>query len=262
MSAGLLLAAATALMVTLMAMVFAVSRRLDNYGLVDVAWAFGFTPVALLYAWQGGGHAPRRALIAAMVTLWSLRLGSYLYRRVLGHHPVEDGRYQELRRVWAGHLGPRFFAFFQLQGLLIVALSLPALLASRNPAPALHALEWAGAALWAVALAGESLADRQLARFKADPAQRGRVCDVGLWRASRHPNYFFEWLVWCAFFLFALPSPWGFMTLYCPALMLYFLLRVTGIPATEEQAVRSKGEAYRRYQRTTRAFVPWFPRRG
>jgi steroid 5-alpha reductase family enzyme len=121
-------------------------------------------------------------------------------------------------------------------------------------------LEWAGAALWLFALLGESAADLQLARFKADPSTRGRVCDVGLWRLSRHPNYFFEWLVWCAYFLFALPSPWGWTTVSCPLLMLYFLFRVTGIPATEEQALRSRGEAYRRYQRTTSAFVPWVRR--
>ena len=110
-----------------------------------------------------------------------------------------------------------------------------------------------------MALAGESAADRQLEAFRRDPANRGKTCRVGLWRVSRHPNYFFEWLVWVAYFVFALASPWGWVTIYCPALMLFFLFRVTGIPATEAQALKSRGEDYRQYQRTTSAFFPWFP---
>ena len=114
--------------------------------------------------------------------------------------------------------------------------------------------------LWAVALTGEAVADRQLARFKARPSSRGRTCREGLWRYSRHPNYFFEWLVWVAYALFALASPYGALALICPVVMLYLLFRVTGIPATEAQALRSKGDDYRRYQATTSVFVPWFPR--
>ena len=121
-------------------------------------------------------------------------------------------------------------------------------------------MEWAAAVLWLLALAGESLADRQLATFKRDPAKVGRVCDVGLWRYSRHPNYFFEWLVWVAYALFALPAAWGWLSVLSPLLILCLLLRVTGIPLNEAQAVRSKGDAYRRYQAATSAFIPWFPR--
>jgi steroid 5-alpha reductase family enzyme len=101
------------------------------------------------------------------------------------------------------------------------------------------------------------VADQQLKRFRQDPANKGKVCQTGLWNYSRHPNYFFEWLVWVAFFLAAAATPLGWLTVYCPALMLYFLFRVTGIPATEEQSIRTKGEAYREYQRTTSVFVPW-----
>jgi steroid 5-alpha reductase family enzyme len=116
--------------------------------------------------------------------------------------------------------------------------------------------------LWLGAIAGEALADRQLQRFKADPANRGAVCQRGLWRYSRHPNYFFEWLVWVAYFVMALASPWGWLTLYCPALMLYFLLRVTGIPLTEQLSLQARGTAYAEYQRRTSAFVPWWPKRS
>ncbi|MDP1581780.1 MAG: DUF1295 domain-containing protein [Candidatus Didemnitutus sp.] len=238
------------------------ARRVDNYGVVDVAWSYAFAGVAIFYALVGQGWPWRRALIAGLAAAWSLRLGTHLLRRVAGHHPVEDGRYVQLRRDWAGNFAPKMFGFFQLQALSVVLLSLPFLWPALNPAPQMHWLEWVGAALWLIALSGEALADRQLASFKRNAANRGQVCAVGLWRYSRHPNYFFEWLVWVGFFVFACASPWGWTAVIAPASILYLLLRVTGIPLTEEQAVRSKGDAYRRYQQTTRAFVPWFPRRA
>jgi steroid 5-alpha reductase family enzyme len=244
----------------LMAAVFLVSLRIRNFSIVDIAWSASFTPLVLLHAILGEGYGPRRALIAAMVTLWSLRLAGHLYTRISSLHPEEEGRYLQLRSQWAAHLRARFFLFFQVQGVLAAALSVPFLLACVDRRPFLGPLEIAGAALLVVALAGEAVADRQLAAFKADPRSRGRTCRSGLWRYSRHPNYFFEWLVWVAYFVFAWPSPWGWATVGCPLLMLYFLLRVTGIPMTEEQALRSRGDEYRDYQRTTSAFVPWFPR--
>lgn len=243
------------------AVLFLVARRIDNFGIVDIAWSAGFAPVAIFYGCLAGGDPVRRGLITTMAALWSLRLGFYLGRRVLGHHPVEDGRYQQLRRDWSAHFTGKMFLFFQFQGLLLVALSGPFLLAASNPDRRLHGVEWAGLALWLVALAGETLADAQLAAFKRDPGNRGRVCDRGLWRYSRHPNYFFEWLIWVSFALFALASPWGWLAVGCPALMLYFLLKVTGLGYTESQLLRSKGEAFRDYQRRTSAFIPWFPKK-
>jgi steroid 5-alpha reductase family enzyme len=244
----------------LFALLYFVCRRLDNYGFVDVAWAYAFAALAAFYAWFADGWHLRRFTIAAMAVLWSVRLGSHLLRRVAAHHPVEDGRYVQLRRDWAANFHPKMAGFFQLQAGSVVLLGLPFLLPALNPTVNFHPLELAGVALWFAALFGESVADAQLAAFKRDPANRGRVCDAGLWRYSRHPNYFFEWLVWVAFFVFALPSPHGWLAALGPAVILFLLLRVTGIPLTEEQAVRSKGDAYRRYQRTTSAFFPWFPR--
>jgi steroid 5-alpha reductase family enzyme len=116
--------------------------------------------------------------------------------------------------------------------------------------------------LFAVSIAGESHADAQLNAFKIDPANKGKVCERGLWSASRHPNYFFVWLTWVSFALFALPASWGWLGLVAPAAILYLLLFVTGIPLTEEQSIRSRGDAYRDYQRRVSSFVPWFPRNG
>ncbi len=260
MSALLIILSALAGLCLVFAGVYWLARRIDNYGIVDIAWSYAFAALALYYAFFAPGWPERKALITTMAVLWSLRLGTHLYRRVMGHHPVEDGRYVQLRRDWAGNFATKMFGFFQLQAVSVVLLGVAFFIVCLNPSPRLHPFETAGAILWLLALAGESAADRQLAAFKRDAANKGRVCDAGLWRYSRHPNYFFEWLIWVAYFVFALASPFGWVAAIGPASILYLLLRVTGIPLTEEQSLRSKGDAYRRYQHTTSAFVPWFPK--
>lgn len=235
--------------------------RLRNAGVVDVGWAVSVVSAVLLLAAAGPGHPARRWLLAALTTAWGVRLAVYLLRdRVLGR--PEDARYADLRARRSPAAALAFFPFFQAQALLAALFSVPMLVVAFNRAPGLSALELGATALWLVAFIGEVVADSQLARFKRRPSSRGRTFRGGLWRYSRHPNYFFEWLIWVAYALFALASPWGALALIAPALMLYFLFRVTGIPATEAQALRSRGDDYRRYQQTTSAFVPWFPRRA
>lgn len=260
MSVWLLILVALLALCVAFAALFLLCRRLDNYGFVDVAWSYAFGLAALFYACAGPGWVPRKLLLAVMAGVWSLRLGTHLLRRVAGHHPEEDGRYRQLRKDWAGNFGLKMFGFFQVQALSVVLLGVAFLLPMLNATRGFHPLELAGAALWVVAIAGESLADAQLGAFKRHAEDRRKVCDVGLWHYSRHPNYFFEWLAWVAYFGFALGSPWGWLAAVGPASILYLLLRVTGIPLTEEQSLRSKGEAYRRYQRTTSAFIPLPPR--
>jgi steroid 5-alpha reductase family enzyme len=261
MTAPPLILSALAGLCAVFALCYLLARRINNYGIVDIVWSYAFAGLAAFYAVLGPGWPVRKALIAAMAALWSLRLGTHLYRRVMGHHPAEDGRYVQLRRDWAANFAPKMFGFFQLQAGSVVLLGVAFLVICLNPIPRFHPLELAGALLWLLALAGESLADAQLAAFKRDPAGKGRVCDTGLWHYSRHPNYFFEWLIWVAYFLFALASPWGWVAVIGPASILFLLLRVTGIPLTEEQSIRSKGDAYRRYQQRTSAFVPRVPRK-
>lgn len=258
----LLVLLALAGLCTVFAALYLVARRWNNYGIVDIAWAYAFGALALFYAALAPGWPVRRALIAALAVVWSFRLGTHLAVRVIGHHPVEDGRYVQLRKDWAANFVTKMFWFFQMQAASVVLLGAAFLVVALNPAPALHPLEIAGALLWLLAIGGEALADAQLAAFKKNPAHKGQVCAVGLWRFSRHPNYFFEWLIWVAFFVFALGSPHGWVALIGPASILYLLLRVTGIPMTEEQSLRSRGDAYRRYQQTTSAFIPWFPKKS
>ena len=261
MSTLTLLLVATGLLAALFSVVYLWARRLDNYGIVDVAWPYAFSLLAAGYAWGGTGWPVRRALLVGLVAAWSLRLGTHLLVRVAGHHPVEDARYGQLRRNWAANFAAKMFQFFQFQAISVVLLGLGFLPVAQNTTPTLAALEWAGLAVGLLAVAGEALADAQLAAFKRRPENRGRVCDVGLWRYSRHPNYFCEWLAWVGFALFALASPYGWIGLLGPAGILYLLLRVTGIPMAEEQSLRSKGDAYRRYQETTSVFFPRPPRR-
>ena len=249
-----LLLIALAVAVTYFTVTWAISVKIKNYGLLDAAWSYGVAVLAPIYALVGPGHAPRKWIATAIGVAWSLRLGTYILVRVLKHHPAEDVRYQTLRARWPGT--GMFLAFFELQAIVAVIFSLPFLFAAFNPAP-LQPVEIAGLVIAFLSLCGEALADRQMKQFKGDATNRGRVCEAGLWRYSRHPNYFFEALLWVGFALFALGSPHGWIALSCPLLMLYFLLKVTGIPLTEEYAVKSKGEAYREYQRTTSAFIPW-----
>lgn len=245
-----------AIAVAYFSVTWAISVRIRNYGLLDAAWSFGVAILAPVYALCGDGYLPRRWVGTAIGAAWSLRLGSYILLRVLKHHPVEDVRYETLRNKWPGN--GMFFLFFQLQAVVAVIFSVPFLLASFNPAPALQWIEIAGLTIAFLSLCGEALSDWQMKAFKADSRNHGKVCHTGLWAYSRHPNYFFEALLWWGFFLFAMGSPYGWVTISCPLLMMYFLLKVTGIPLTEEYAVKSKGDAYREYQRTTSAFIPWF----
>jgi steroid 5-alpha reductase family enzyme len=237
------------------------ARRIDNYSIVDVAWSYAFGALTFFAALAGQGWSGRRLFIAVLVTVWSCRLGTHLAVRIMRHHPEEDGRYRQLRQDWAAGFAGKMFGFFQVQAVSVLVLGFGFLLVCANPTAAFNPWEIAGGVLWAIALGGEALADAQLAAFKRRPENKGAVCDVGLWRYSRHPNYFFEWLVWVAYFVFALGSPYGWCAIVGPVSILWLLLRVTGIPMTEEQSLRSRGDAYRRYQRTTSAFVPWFPKK-
>jgi len=258
MSPAILLLAGWLCIACVMAALWALQRARRDAGVVDVGWAAGLGVLAVLYAAAGSGPPLRRALVAAMATTWSLRLAWHLLAdRIVGK--AEDGRYRTLRERWGKQAQPRFFAFFQVQALVDAILSVPFLVAMRVRAP-LRAWDAAGVLVWAVAVSGEALADAQLARFRADPANRGRTCRVGLWRTSRHPNYFFEWVHWWSYVLVGVGSPVWWATLIGPALMAFFLFAVTGIPATEAQAVVSRPD-YEEYRRTTSAFVPWFPKR-
>lgn len=257
-SPGDLLIASMVLMALWMTALWLFAQKRGEADIVDAGWAAGLGIVAALYAAYGSGDATRRLVLALLVGAWSMRLAWHIFKRVL--EPGEDGRYAELRRSWGAQASKNFFIFFQLQGALVSLLSLPFLAVVQNPEQFGTLFDWMAVAISAVSIIGETVADRQLAAFRKDPANKGRVCEVGLWAYSRHPNYFFEWFHWLSYILLGLGSPLLMLTPHSAALMLFLILKVTGIPPTEARAVASRGDAYRDYQRRVSAFIPWFRR--
>lgn len=253
---------AWALVAALQLLLWMIQQRTRNAGIVDVGWAGSFCVVVAVFASAAQTPLDVFAPMAAVVAGWSARLTAYLVARGAATG-AEEGRYEDLRQRWAPHASRNFFVFFQAQAALTAFLALSLVTPFFfTPSPALVALRWLGTAVSFAGVVGESVADWQLDRFRR--AGAGRVCDVGLWRYSRHPNYFFEWLVWVGHALhclaYAPSSPFAWIALSGQALIFTSIWKVTGIPATEAQALRSRGEAYRRYQETTSAFVPWPPK--
>lgn len=243
----------------IMLLVWLWALKIKNNGVVDIFWAFNFLVIAVLIWFLADRNSQRINLVCGLAALWSVRLSTYLLIRVGSHLDVEEGRYKQLREEWNN---TKFFFFFQMQAFSNVMLSIPFFIIALNPDPDIHALEYAGALLWLLCIIGEGVSDWQLQHFKKQPENKGKVCQYGLWNYSRHPNYFFQFSLWISVFLFASVSPYGWISLVCPLSIGYLIFKVTGIPMTEEQAVRSKGEAYKEYQRTTSVFVPWFKTRS
>ena len=235
--------------------------RIKNAGVVDIFWAFNFLVIAIVIWMFADGYETRKNIVCLLVTLWSLRLGIYLLIRVGSHLEEEEGRYKQLRKEWSPNINLKFFAFFQMQAVSNVFLAIPFFIISANITPYISITEYMGAGMWLLSIIGEGLSDWQLKQFKKNPANKGKVCEYGLWNYSRHPNYFFQLMIWISVFIFALYSSYGWIAIVCPLSIGYLIFKVTGIPMTEEQAIRSKGELYKEYQRTTSAFIPWLKKR-
>ncbi len=261
-------AAAIAVSLTLlMALAWVVQQRTGNSGWVDTIWTFSVGLVGAGSAlWPIAGIAPntRQWLVAVLVAIWSLRLGAHIAIRTSGIS--DDPRYAAFARDWGAKASRRMFIFLQNQAFGSIPLVFAIFVAAHVPEDALRPQDHVGIIILVASIAGEALADLQLKRFRKRPANRGRVCDVGLWRWSRHPNYFFEWLCWLAYPVIAiaiddpLGYPWGLASLLAPVFMYYFLVHVTGIPPLEGQMLRSRGAPYRDYQSRTSAFFPLPPR--
>ena len=235
------------------------SVRLRDASIADVCWGAGFALLAWVYWWLSPAATPRAWLVVGLVTLWGARLSSHIYRR--HHGKGEDPRYQAMR---ASHGQPfwwrSLFTVFLLQGAILWFVALPILVATRALQPAaLTLVDGLGLLLFVVGFGFEVVGDRQLGRFRADPANRGKVLDTGLWRYTRHPNYFGDATMWWGFYLMAAATPGGWLTVLSPSLMTLLLLRVSGVTLLEEGLKASK-PGYREYIARTPAFVPWFPR--
>ena len=240
----------------LMIIIWVWAYRIKNAGIVDIFWAFNFLIIAIVIWIFADGFEMRKNIVCGLAALWSIRLGIYLMIRVGSHLEEEEGRYKQLRAEWAPNANLKFFVFFQMQALSNVFLAIPYFIIAVNPDPQISTIEYIGAGLWFLSIIGEGLSDWQLKQFKKNPANKGKVCEAGFWNYSRHPNYFFQLMIWISVLIFALPSPYGWMAVVCPLVIGLLIFKVTGIPMTEEQSLRSKGELYKEYQRTTSPFIP------
>jgi steroid 5-alpha reductase family enzyme len=240
----------------LMALAWMVQQRTGNSGWVDTIWTFSL----------GAAPNARQWLLAGLVAVWSLRLGSRIAVRTAGI--TDDPRYAAFAAEWGVDSPRKMFVFLQNQGFGSIPLVFAIFVAAHFPDARLRLQDYLGALILLTGIAGEALADAQLKRFREHPGNKGQVCDAGLWRWSRHPNYFFEWFCWLAYPVIAISTdyaikyPWGWAALLAPVFMYWILVHVTGIPPLEAQMLRSRGERYRAYQSRASAFFPLPPHKN
>lgn len=243
-----------------MALAWLVQRKTGSSGWVDTIWSLAVGAGGIVAALVSSDvpFGGRRILVILLMGAWALRLASHIAGRTLGGG--EDPRYAALKQEWGASFPFRLFIFLQIQAVAAVALVISIYVASANPAPFPNLFDAIAIVIAVVAIVDEALADAQLAAFRKGNRDRGNVCEIGLWRWSRHPNYFFEWLFWCAWpFLAIDPSgghPWGWIALSAPVLMYLLLVHISGIPPLEAHMLESRGEAFRAVQARVNAFFP------
>lgn len=234
--------------------------KTSNAGWVDFGWSAGMA-VSALVIFSTSPFSVRSLVVSLLMLAWASRLALHiLLDRLLGGKP-EDDRYKNLREHWGAQANRKFLGFFLGQALLVGVFMIPALVVAHRSGPFPDVFDVLGLVLAISAITLESIADRQLATFRADPGSKGRVCNRGLWRYSRHPNYFFEWVHWFGYVVMGIGAPLWLYTLLGPFFMFLFLRFLTGVPHAERQSLRSRGDAYRAYQQTTSVFFPWIPRK-
>ena len=251
------------MLVLVFALTWVIQRFLlshNDAGIVDVVWSPSLAMTSVYYAIMLDGDSTRQILLAAMACAWGFRLGWYVYSDRIVSKP-EDARYVQMRAEWGDRVQLWFFLFYQVQAVAawILSIGFVVIMADSSEFSWTAPLTILAIAIFALSVLGETTADNQLAAFKRDPANKGKVCRQGLWAYSRHPNYFFEWIVWISYIALGITAPLGWVTIVPALVILFFLTRLSGIPNNEAQNLRSKPEAYRRYQAEVSAFVPWFP---
>lgn len=231
--------------------------RTLNANAVDLFWAMGVGLSAIFWGVFSEGDTQRRFLMTCLGAIWSARLAWHLWFYRVRHITEEDSRYRDLRKSWSQK---KFFIFFQAQAVIIVLFSIPFFVVAHNETK-LGSADFVGALIFFISFFGESLADRQLELFRSKSDNRGKVCRDGLWRYSRHPNYFFECVHWISYVFLSWGSSVWYLSLVGPIAMTFFIFKVTGIPYAEKSSIKSKGEAYREYQDSTSVLIPWFPKK-
>jgi len=245
--------------IVLLVVVWLIQLKTRNAGLVDVVWSAAVGILGAEYALLGDSPGVARVLLAALALTWAFRLAGYLAVRMRG--APEDSRYAAARKSWGRKADLYMLGFFVFQAVIAAILSIPFLVVAYMPQAPSWWVVLLTLAVWFVAVVGEGTADAQLKAFKARPENKGKVCNQGLWRYSRHPNYFFESLHWVAYVVLAIGAPYWWATLGSPIIMAWLLLKVSGIPTIEGKDAADKREGHDEYVRTTSAFIPWPPRK-
>lgn len=243
-----------------MVLLWLVSVRKQDAGLVDSFWGTGFVVLAWLYYAAEGFESTRALLVCALVSTWGMRLSVHIFTR--NHGGGEDYRYAAMRKGW----GPRFwwvslFTVFGLQGLLMWVIGMPLYAVARGTQPGLGIVDALGVAVFVVGFLFEAVGDWQVTRFRADPSNRGTTLQTGLWRYTRHPNYFGDALLWWGIYLVAGVASGGAWTVFAPGIMTFLLLRVSGVPLLEERMSKTRAD-FADYAARTSSFFPWPPLRS
>ncbi|MBS7530809.1 DUF1295 domain-containing protein [Hazenella sp. IB182353] len=254
-----LIGIAGAVLFLYMTCIWFIAQRIHDLSIVDIAWGGGF----VLLSWIGLGYVSepttRQIILTILVTIWGLRLSGYIYIR--GRGKEEDYRYQDMRKRWGDRVALiSFVRVYMFQGVILFLLSFPLFIVyTMDNGSSLGWLDYLGITLWLIGFGFEAISDQQLYRFKQNPNNKGKVIQSGLWKYTRHPNYFGESLLWWGIFMLALAVPYGIATVYAPIALTFLLLKVSGVPLLEKKYMQKP--EFREYAKRTNQFIPWFPKK-
>jgi steroid 5-alpha reductase family enzyme len=241
-----------------MNLLFLLALGLKKNDIVDIAWGMGFIFITVLSLLLLPGLHIRRLLVSGFVIIWGLRLAIYIYLRNRGRK--EDFRYAQWKKDWGKHWIIRsYLQVFILQGFFMLTIAYPLFLLAQAQSDAISYLDAIGALLWLTGFFFEAVGDAQMLKFKLDSANKGKIMDKGLWRYTRHPNYFGESTMWWGIFVITLNTPYGWSAVFSPMIITFLLLRVSGIPLLEKKY--ETNPTYREYIRKTGSFLPMFPKK-
>ncbi len=240
-----------------MSLFFLLAQALKDNGIVDIGWGIGFIVLSTVLVFTGIDISQRQFLLFVLVFFWGFRLSLHIFLR--NHGKPEDFRYANWRKEWGKHVVIRsFFQVFMLQGFFMFIIALPIIITKASVPQKLGFIEIAGSIIWLIGLLFEAIGDYQLLKFKKLPENKGKIITTGLWKYTRHPNYFGECVMWWGIFIVSIPSGYFYISVISPLVLTWLLTRVSGVPMLEE---KYKGnEEFERYAKKTNSFVPWFPK--
>lgn len=242
-----------------MSLIFVIALLRKRNDIVDIAWGMGFVFISWFNFFIRPEYTPRQLLVTALITIWGVRLAIYIGQR--NAKKKEDFRYAQWRKDWGKYWIVRsYFQIFMLQGFFMLLIATPVFFLQSNPQPGFNWLDWAGLSLWVVGFIFEAVGDLQMTCFKENPDNKGKVITTGLWRYTRHPNYFGEVAMWWGIFLIVLSVASGWKAIISPFIITFLLLKVSGIPMLE--AKYKDNMEFQNYAKHTSPFFPWFPKKN